>query len=267
MPWSVSNGRGEMRVHTVGEVARLSGLSVRALRHYDEIGLLKPLTVGENGYRYYGPDELLRLQQILLQRELGVPLEEIRRALDAPDFDRLAALEAHRDRLAAEARRYADLVKTLDQTLAALKGDGQMDETAMYKGFDPKKQAEHEAWLVDRYGEGVRAEIDESKARTKAWKQADFDAAQAEVEAIEAEMAQALAAGLPADSQAVGAIVARLHAWVARSWKTPPDANAFAGLAQLYSDNPDFRARYEGRAAGLTEYLSEAMRVFARTHL
>jgi len=256
-----------MRVHTVGEVARLSGLSVRALRHYDEIGLLKPLTVGENGYRYYGPDELLRLQQILLQRELGVPLEEIRRALDAPDFDRLAALEAHRDRLAAEARRYADLVKTLDQTLAALKGDGQMDETAMYKGFDPKKQAEHEAWLVDRYGEGVRAEIDESKARTKAWKQTDFDAAQAEVEAIEAEMAQALAAGLPADSQAVGAIVARLHAWVARSWETPPDANAFAGLAQLYSDNPDFRARYEGRAVGLTEYLSEAMRVFARTHL
>ena len=142
-----------------------------------------------------------------------------------------------------------------------------MDETAMYKGFDPKKQAEHEAWLVDRYGEGVRAEIDESKARTKAWKQTDFDAAQAEVEAIEAEMAQALAAGLPADSQAVGAIVARLHAWVARSWKTPPDANAFAGLAQLYSDNPDFRARYQGRAVGLTEYLSEAMRVFARTHL
>jgi DNA-binding transcriptional MerR regulator len=256
-----------MQVHTVGEVARLSGLSVRALRHYDEIGLLKPLTVGENGYRYYGPDELLRLQQILLQRELGVPLEEIRRALDAPDFDRLAALEAHRDRLAAEARRYADLMETLDRTLAALKGDGQMDETAMYKGFDPKAQAEHEAWLVDRYGETARDEIEASKAKTNGWKQSDFDAAQAEVEAIEAEMAGALAAGLPADSAAVGAIIARLHAWVARSWKTPPDAKAFAGLAQLYSDNPDFRARYEGRAGGLTEYLAQAMRAYAKARL
>lgn len=252
-----------MRVHTVGEVARLSGLSVRALRHYDEIGLLKPMTVGENGYRYYGADELLRLQQILLQRELGVPLDEIRRALDAPDFDWLAALEAHRDRLAAEARRYADLMKTLDRTLAALKGDGMMDEKAMYRGFDPKTQAEHEAWLVERYGDGVRAEIDESKAKTKGWKQSDFDAAQAEVEAIEAEMAGALAAGLPPDSEAVGRIVARLHAWVARSWKIPPDANAFAGLAQLYGDNPDFRARYEARAEGLTEYLAQAMRAFA----
>lgn len=256
-----------MRVHTVGEVARLSGLSVRALRHYDEIGLLKPMTVGENGYRYYGPDELLRLQQILLQRELGVPLEDIRRALDAPDFDRLAALQAHRERLAAEARRYADLVRTLDQTLAALKGDGQMDGTAMYKGFDPKKQAEHEAWLVKRYGETARAEIEASKAKTKGWKQADFDAAQAEIEAIEADVAEALAAGLPADSAAVGAIIARLHAWVAKSWKTPPDANAFAGLAQLYSDNPDFRTRYEARAAGLTEYLAEAMRAYASQRL
>ena len=62
-------------------------------------------------------------------------------------------------------------------------------------------------------------------------------------------------------------IIARLHAWVARSWKSPPDANGFAGLAQLYSDNPDFRARYEGKAVGLTEYLAEAMRAYARTHL
>jgi DNA-binding transcriptional MerR regulator len=256
-----------MRVHTVGEVARLSGLSVRALRHYDEIGLLKPMTVGENGYRYYGADELLRLQQILLKRELGVPLDEIRRSLDAPDFDRLAALKAHRDRLAAEARRYADLVETLDQTLAALRGDQEMDATAMYKGFDPKTQAKHEAWLVERYGEGVQAEIKDSKAKTQGWKQSDFDAAQAEVEAIEAEMAQALAAGLPADSEAVGKVVARLHAWVARSWKSPPNGPAFAGLAQLYLDNPDFRARYEARAEGLTEYLAEAMRAFAAQRL
>ena len=251
-----------MRVRTVGEVARLSGLSVRALRHYDEIGLLKPMTVGENGYRYYGPDEL-PLQQILLQRELGVPLEEIRRSLDAPDFDRVAALRAHRKRLAAEARRFAELVRTLDQTLAVLEGDGKMDETAMYRGFDPKTQAEHEAWLEDRYGSGMRDEIAASKAKTKDWRQADFDAAQAEVEAIEAAMAEALRQGLPADSAAVGEIAGRLHAWVERSWRRAPNREAFIGLSQLYQENPEFRARYEARAAGLTDYMAAAMVAFA----
>lgn len=252
-----------MRVHTVGEVARLSGLSVRALRHYDEIGLLKPMTVGENGYRYYGPDELLRLQQILLQRELGVPLEEIRRSLDAAGFDRLAALKAHRDRLAAEARRYAELVRTLDQTLAALQGDGHVNETAMYRGFDPKKQAEHEAWIIERYGPGVQWSIDATKAAQKAWSQDDFDRHQAEFDEIETGFVRALDAGLPADSEAVGRIVSRLHAWVARAWQGPPDRAAFIGLAELYTESPDFRARYEARAEGLTEYMAQAMRAFA----
>src|SRR5947209_6467723 len=102
-----------MSVFTVSEVAKLSGVSVRTLHHYDEIGLLKPACVGENGYRYYGKAELERLQQILFHRELGFPLEEVRRVLDAPDFDRGAALRAHRGRLMAQARRYRALVKTL----------------------------------------------------------------------------------------------------------------------------------------------------------
>src|SRR5438105_14624569 len=95
---------------TVSEVAKLSGVSVRTLHHYDEIGLLKPDSVGANGYRYYGRDELLRLQQILFHRELGFPLEEIAKVLDAPGFDRAAALRAHRDKLQAERRRYGQLV-------------------------------------------------------------------------------------------------------------------------------------------------------------
>ena len=71
-----------MRGHTVKQVARVPGVSVRTLHHYDEVGLLKPASVGENGYRYYGREELLRLQQILFHRELGFSLEEIGRLLD-----------------------------------------------------------------------------------------------------------------------------------------------------------------------------------------
>src|ERR1700730_16596985 len=145
-----------MSVYTVKQVAKLSGVSVRALHHYDEIGLLKPAHVGANGYRYYGRDELLRLQQILFHRELGFPLDEIRQVLNAPEFDRVAALRAHRERLMGEVRRYRRLLRTLDATLAALEGDSDMDDKAMYRGFSPEKQAEYEAWLVSRLGRGVQ---------------------------------------------------------------------------------------------------------------
>ncbi|HEX5379947.1 MAG TPA: MerR family transcriptional regulator [Phenylobacterium sp.] len=256
-----------MSVFTVSEVAKLSGVSVRALHHYDEIGLLKPGHVGENGYRYYGRDELLRLQQILFHRELGFRLEEIRQVLDAPGFDRVAALRAHRGRLMAEARRYRALVKTLDATLAELEGGSDVDEKAMYRGFDPEKQAEYETWVVGHYGPGAQAAVDAAKAITKDWTQADFDAHQAEIEAIEAQFAEALSSGLPADSERVQGITRRHHAWVGRSWDAPPGRGPYLGLRRLYEDHPDFRTRYEGRAPGLTAYLSEAMRLFAEREL
>ena len=86
-------------MYTVKQVAKLSGVSVRALHHYDEIGLLKPAHIGTNRYRYYGEEELLRLQQILIHRELDIPLAEIAEVLDAPDFDRLATLRVQREKL------------------------------------------------------------------------------------------------------------------------------------------------------------------------
>lgn len=179
--------------------------------------------------------------------------------LDAPDFDRVAALKAHRARLEAETTRYRRLVATIDTTLAALQGATTMDDKAMYRGFDPQKQAEHEAWLVDRYGGDMPARIAESKAAAKRVTQADFDGLMAE--------AKALIDGLPADSAAVGAIMARHCAWVARSWNRTPTAEAFTGLGQLYQEHPEFRARYDGRAAGLTDYLAEAMRAYAERQL
>ena len=81
-----------MSNYTVKQLARLSGVSVRTLHHYDEIGLLRPAFIGENRYRYYGREELLRLQDILFHRELGVPLQEIGRLLEHEGRDRVAIL-------------------------------------------------------------------------------------------------------------------------------------------------------------------------------
>lgn len=256
-----------MKVFTVSEVAKVSGVSVRALHHYDEIGLLKPGHVGANGYRYYGRDELLRLQQILFHRELGLPLEEIRQVLDDPGFDRVAALRAHRVRLMAEARRYRALVKTLDATLAELEGETDVDEKAMYRGFDAHRQAEHEAWLRERYGDQIQVRIEEAKAQFDGWSQADFDRSQAEFAGLEDELAAAMSHGLPANSDAVKPITRRIHGWIGRSWNREVTAVAFRGLADVYEANPGFRERYEAKAKGLTEYLAAAVKAFADTEL
>ena len=252
-----------MTRYTVKDVAKLSGISVRALHHYDEIGLLKPACVGENGYRYYGREELLRLQQILFHRELEFPLEAIGMVLSAPDFDRVAALRRHRATLASEARRYRRLLRTLDNTLAALEGDRDMTDKDLYTGFAPERQAQYEAWLAERYGDSIPPHIQFAKTRMGAWTKADHAAHAAEVEAIERAMGEALGQGVPAASEALDPLLRRHHAWVALAWKAPPSRAAYVGLAELYLDHDDFRARYEAVRPGLAEYLATAMRAYA----
>ncbi len=256
-----------MSRYTVKQVAKLSGVSVRTLHHYDAVGVLKPACVGANGYRYYGREELLRLQQILFHRELGFSLEEIGRTLDAAGFDKVAALKAHRARLEAETRRYRRLMRTIDQTLASLQGEATMNEKAMYRGFDPEVQSGYETELVERHGPGMRAHLDQAKAGMAGWRQAEFDAMQAELDAIEAGMAKALVDGLPAGSSTVTALMRRHHAWIEKSWSRPAPAAAFVGLGRMYVDDPRFRARYDGRQGGLAEYMAAAMASFAETAL
>ena len=88
--------------YSIQELSRLSGVTTRALRWYDHIGPLKPSRVAESGYRYYGPSEVDRLQDILFYRALGVELARIKECLDGLSFNRLAALQSHLAALEAE---------------------------------------------------------------------------------------------------------------------------------------------------------------------
>ncbi|HEX7975780.1 MAG TPA: MerR family transcriptional regulator [Anaerolineales bacterium] len=96
--------------YTVKQLSGLAGVSARTLHYYDEIGLLHPEQVGQNGYRYYGEGSLLRLQQILFYKELDLSLQEIREILDQPDFDLVRALESHRTALQRRQRRLDRLI-------------------------------------------------------------------------------------------------------------------------------------------------------------
>ncbi|WP_029042516.1 MerR family transcriptional regulator [Cucumibacter marinus] len=251
-------------MYTVSEVARMSGVTVRTLHHYDEIGLLPPAHIGENRYRYYGREELLRLQQILLHRALGLPLEEISAILDDPDFDRVATLQKHRRKLQTEAEHYADLIRTIDRTIADLKGDDVMSDMDLYSGLVPaEKQAEYEAWLVEKYGPDMAEDIKRSKQVMADWTKGDMEAAMKQLAIAEQGLANAMDRGISAEDSANDPLIEIHRAWVARMWDKPCPPQAYAGLADMYLSHPDFEARYESIAKGFTTYLTDAMKAWA----
>jgi len=254
-----------MKHCTVRQLARLSGISVRTLHYYDQIGLLRPARVGANGYRYYGRDELLRLQQILLHRELGLPLDAIAELLRADHGDRLLQLRGHRQRLGEQLARYRTLIDTIDRTIASLEGDTPMDIRRLYEGFTPGKQAEYEAWLVERGGEAMREQIDTARQHLE---QAGADALQVRLQklaALESQLAEHCRRATALDDPQLHALLAQHRAWVAMMWGRDCPPAAYSGLADLYESHPDFRARYETLAEGLADYLPTAMRAYSRT--
>src|SRR5215831_17952366 len=185
-----------MKTLTVKQLAAISGVTVRTLHHYDEIGLLIPASVGANGYRYYGRKELLRLQRILFHRELGVPLSAIAGLLDLEGENQIGILQQHREKLQAERERYRLLIETIDRTIADLKGEKLMANADLYKGFSPEKQAGYEAWLIERYGEPMRAGIERSRQSYAKMSPAEREALGKEVYAVEQALADGLRAGV-----------------------------------------------------------------------
>ena len=148
---------------TVKEVSRLTGVSVRALHHYDAIGLLKPTRVTEAGYRLYDGDALVRLHMILVYRELGLSLKEIGKILDAPDYNRNRVLE-HQIRLMQEkVRKLQDRISLAKGMLAV--GGNDMN----FENFDPKKMDEYTQQARMLYGktDAYKEYSQKSKTRTK----------------------------------------------------------------------------------------------------
>jgi MerR family transcriptional regulator, thiopeptide resistance regulator len=250
---------------TVKKLAVLSGVSVRTLHFYDQIGLLKPAAVAANGYRHYGAEERLRLQQIMFYRELGFELSRIKQILDDPAFDVAAALRAHRTALSKRKQRTEDLIGTIDATLAHLKKEKSMTAQQMYAGFDSAKQSAYEAELVERYGEGAAKGINESKRRTKGWTPKDYEQVKADYDRIHRALAVLIDQNASADSPSVQAIISEHHKIVCRFWT--PNAESYSGLGQLYLDHPDFRKLYDGYHPKLAQVLAEAMKVYAETQL
>ncbi|MFF1531170.1 MerR family transcriptional regulator [Cellulomonas sp. NPDC058312] len=238
---------------TTAEVVRLSGVTSRTLRHYDAIGLLRPAGSTPGGQREYGHEELLRLQQVLVLRELGVGLGTIAEILDDPDDpdDRARRLREHHAWLLAERDRLDRLARTVASTIESLEGGTTMPAEQLYDGFD---HTQYEQEARERWG----AETVDRSTRTWESLTADERAAhQREMHDVNAALAEHLAAGTPVTDAAVRGLVARHHAWVSRFWT--PDPDAYRGLAATYVDDPRFTATYDAVAPGLAVYLRDAV--------
>jgi DNA-binding transcriptional MerR regulator len=130
-------------MYTVKQLSNLAGVSVRTLHYYDEIGLLKPSSVGANGYRRYTDESLFRLQQILFYREMDLDLMKIKQIMEAKDFDLVSALQSHRQTLQDKMDRLQTLIKTVDTTIMHLIGEVNMSKKKIFEGFSEEKQKQY----------------------------------------------------------------------------------------------------------------------------
>ena len=242
-----------MTRYTVKQLADVARISVRTLHHYDEIGLLEPAYVGDNGYRYYEPPQLYRLQQILLYRELGLSLSEIGGILAADDFEISAALRQHRVRLSQRLEQQQQLLRVIDDTLARLNGDTGMQDSKLYEWHSPEKQAEYEAWLAERYGPQGEEWVATSRKRTDSFTDDDKNAAMDRLATIEKDLVDAYNRGMSAGAQALSPLFDRHRQWVAHMWNRDCPPGCLCGPRRSLFQPPGFRETVRGHGAGILE--------------
>jgi MerR family transcriptional regulator, thiopeptide resistance regulator len=243
-------------MYTVKQLSRLAGVTPRTLRYYDQIGLLRPTRVAENGYRYYGQEAVLRLQQIMFYRELDLPLEEIGRILASPDFDVQAALEQHRLDLRARIIKMERLITTVENTLAYMKGENTMDDKkGLFAGFSEEEQEEMAKEAAELYDPAVvQASMQKWKAYGKAGQQRILE----EGNAIYTDMIQAMPHG-PASPQ-VQAIVQRWREHMDYFWT--PNLDQLLALASMYGEEPRFKANFDQMHPDLADFMRQAVQVY-----
>lgn len=234
---------------TVGEIARLAGVSVRTLHYYDEIGLLHPAEISSSGYRRYGDAEISKLQQIVYLKKMGLSLSDVKRALDSSDYDKLDILKKHRELLVFQAKRLADMIELVDQLI---KGEITMEKHR----FDTTK----EQLLQQQYAQ-------EAKARwgnTDAFQEYCAREHTTEYAALSTEMEKiffafsALRETDPAAPEAAN-LVKKWQNYITEHFYTCTDQTLLS-LADLYEFDQRFQATIDKVGEGTSVFMAKAIR-------
>lgn len=250
--------------YSIQELSRLSGVTPRTLRWYDEIGLLKPGRVAESGYRYYGEAQVDRLQDILYYRELGIELARIREMLDDPAYDRLTALRSHLQGLTEKRDALDRVIASMQATISAWERNEVMSDEKKFEAFKKHAIEENERAygkeLRARYGD---AEIDASNAAAMKITREQYAQWSAWGEEIRARLAAAVSGGIAPDSEE-GREIAMLH----RRWLTVTshgyDVAKHRGIAELYVMDERFTAYYDKEVSGCAQFLRDAVRCWVK---
>jgi DNA-binding transcriptional MerR regulator len=251
--------------YTVKQLAKISGVSVRTLHWYDEKGLLKPSYHGSNGYRYYEEEQLLMLQQILFFRELGFNLNDIQKLLSQDDFDKVRALQSHKQVLTEEINRKSNLITTIDKTMSHLRGKETMQDNELYYGFDKARQKEYEQYLVKEYGSGAEDLLKQSHKKTAKWDKDEWDDVKSTGDQIHKELTGAINLNLSPESDEVQKIIHRHYELQNRFYDLTKEV--YIGLTDLYAQHPDFKKFFDVYHPKMIEYIGQAMRHYANKNL
>ncbi|MFZ5651165.1 MAG: MerR family transcriptional regulator [Bacillota bacterium] len=247
--------------YTVQKLGRLAGISTRTLRYYDEIGILKPARMNSSGYRIYEQAEVNRLQQIMFYKELGFSLESIKEIVADPSFNEAEALKEHREKLLAKRKQLDLLIANVEKTIALAEGRMTMTDKEKFEGFKQKLIDDNEK----NYGEEIRNKYDDdtvnkSNEKLKNMTQEEYEELTLLENEVTATLAEAFKTGNPASDIAQRA--ADLHKqWLTYFW-SEYSKEAHAGLAQMYVDDDRFKAYYDEKQPGTTEFLRDAIHIY-----
>ncbi|TAE23443.1 MAG: MerR family transcriptional regulator [Candidatus Kapaibacterium sp.] len=262
------------RLYSVKEVAAASGVSIRTLHVYDEMGLLTPLTRTEARYRLYGEQELLRLQQILFYKELGFSLHDIKSILDSPDFDLVSALEQHKKGLIERQERLHILLSTIDKTISyTTQGNTPMTQTQtqtmtmnveeLYEGLPKEFATEYRDEARTRW----EKEVEHAENSLRAMSKADFNALRNRFQ----ENWKMLAtmsdnASIDAHSVDVQKRIVQHYAMTRAFWGTVQSSDTqapqFKALGEMYIDDPRFTTIDGTAHPRMGVFLRDAMSFF-----
>jgi DNA-binding transcriptional MerR regulator len=249
--------------YTVKQLADLVRISVRTLHHYDDIGLLKPAYLGNNGYRYYEQPQLNRLQQVLMYRDFGLSLEQIKDILDTPDYDIANALRGHRQRLAERLRSLNELMRVIEKTLRRIDGDDNMTDTYPNILHSEARTAEYKQWLMDRYSETVDRQIADVRRNITAMAPEERSGLAGQREAWEVDLVAAFKAGMTVETLATSDLLAVHRTLTAAVLGTPCTPETYVSAANVFQGYGEYRDHFEGLAPGLADWLAAGMKAWA----
>lgn len=241
---------------SVGDLARGLGVSVRTLHHYDAIGLLRPSGRTVAGYRAYSPADVERLSHIVAYRGCGLSLVDIAAVLDAQPADRAAHLRRQLDLLDERAESLAQQRTALHRAWEAHQMGMSLDPEQIVEIFGADDPFEHADEARERWGQTDA--FRQSSERTSSYGRQDWAAAQAEAEQVVDAFVSCLAAGEPADGPEARAVAEAHRAQITR-WYYDCGYDLHVGLAQMYVADPRFTGYYDKRAAGLAQYVHDAI--------